>query len=348
MHGPRKVVLDEFGIVLDVSPFKGEADFFCLSPGLVDLQMNGFEDVDVASANSDEFFRLDTQLSRLGTTSWLGTVVTAPFHQLDRVVARLQQFHDDKNIRGFLGVHLEGPFLGGAPGAHRVKDIVPVDTTWVSELPSVVRMMTIAPEQENAIAGISQLKAQEIVISLGHCQPSNQQYDDAVAAGVSMVTHLFNAMSGVHHRNFGVALRALTDDRMSVGLIADLVHVQPDAVNLAFRAKGGDQICLVSDTVGWSSSAMRNLGVEATDAVRLANGTLAGSCTPLAACVRNVVRTCGVSLEHALRAATSSPADAIGSPTIGRIGVGFACDLIAWDVSLTVVDTWRRLPSVGA
>ena len=348
MHGPRKLVLDDVGKVLEIEAFSGEADHFCLSPGLVDIQMNGFAHVDVASADEHQLLEMDAALSMLGTTSWLGTIVTAPLQVLSSVAARLQQHFDDGRIRGFMGVHIEGPFLGRSPGAHRVRDIVSFDTEWIASLPSVVRLMTIAPEQPDALAGIEQLVSQGIVVSLGHCQPSDKEFDDAVAAGATMATHLFNAMSGVHHRDEVMALRALTDDRIQVGLIADLVHVQPRAVTLAFRAKGDTNVCLVSDSVGWLSPAMANQGITVTDAVRLANGTLAGSSTPLSECVRNVVYSCGVSLERALRAATSSPADVIGSPTVGRVREGLPCDLVAWDSSLTVVDTWRRLPSVGA
>lgn len=348
MHGPQRVMFDERGKVTDVVHFDGVAEYFCVSPGLVDIQMNGFDDVDVASATAVDLSRMDSVLSALGTTSWLATIVTAPLRVLSKVTARLQQSFDQQTVPGFLGVHIEGPFLGGSPGAHRVKDIVPIDVDWLSTLSSVVRMMTIAPEQPNVRDAIARLHEQGIVASLGHCQPSQAQFDDAVTAGASMVTHLFNAMSGVHHREPGMALWALTDDRVAVGLIADLVHVQVDALSLAFRAKGNSGICLVSDSVGWKSPAMNNVQVSTTDAVRLANGTLAGSCTPLAQCVQNVVHSCGVSLERALRAATSVPADLIGSSDIGRIRVGFAADIIAFDASLTVVDTWRRLPSVGA
>ena len=348
MHGPHRIVINAHGKVLEVTPFIGTADYFCISPGLVDLQMNGFGDVDVASASPDDLGRLDHELRVMGTTSWLGTITTAPLAQLSDTIARLQATYDSRDIAGFIGVHVEGPFLGQSPGAHRVKNIIAADSHWISTLPSVVRIMTLAPEQDGVVEAISQLRTQGICASIGHSQPSDEEYDRAISAGATMVTHLFNAMSGVHHRNEGLALRALTDDMVSVGLIADLVHVQPSALALAFRSKGEHNVCLVSDSVGWNSPAIAPLALVATDAVRMANGTLAGSCVPLAAGVRNVVHACSVSLERALRAATSAPAELLTRDDIGRIKVGKPCDIVAFDASLTIVRTWVRLPSVGA
>jgi N-acetylglucosamine-6-phosphate deacetylase len=348
MHGPHRIVIDAHGTVLEITPFIGTADYFCISPGLVDLQMNGFGVVDVASASPDDLMCLDHELQVMGTTSWLGTITTAPLSQLSETIARLQVAYDSRDVAGLIGVHIEGPFLGQSPGAHRVKNIIAADSEWISTLTSVVRIMTLAPEQDGVLEAISQLRTQGICVSIGHSQPSDEEYDSAISAGATMVTHLFNAMSGVHHRNVGLALRALTDDRVSVGLIADLVHVQPSALALAFRSKGEHNVCLVSDSVGWNSPAISPSGVVATNAVRMPNGTLAGSCVPLAEGVRNVVHSCSVSLERALRAATSAPADVLSRDDLGRIKVGKPGDIVAFDASLTVVRTWVRLPSVGA
>ena len=348
MHGPHRIVVNAHGTLLEIEPFVGTADYFCLSPGLVDIQMNGFDDVDVASASQEDLQRLDEALRVAGTTSWLGTITTAPLAQLSAIIAKLQDAYDTNVIAGFAGVHVEGPFLGQSPGAHRVKNIIAADSQWISTLTSVVRLMTIAPEQAGVIEAVTQMRTQGICVSIGHSQPSDEEYDMAISAGAAMVTHLFNAMSGVHHRNAGLALRALTDDRVTVGLIADLVHVQPSALALAFRSKGEHNVCLVSDSVGWNSPAIAPFGLVATDAVRMPNGTLAGACVPLAAGVRNVVHSCSVSLERALRAATSAPADVLSRDDIGRIKIGKPSDIVAFDASLTVVGTWVRLPSVGA
>ena len=348
MRGPSQLTFDDDGSLLDIVAFAGTPQYFCLAPGFVDIQMNGYRGINVAESSVDELKSLGATLAALGTTSWLGTIVTAPLSVLSETVSKLQRAFARQIVPGFCGVHIEGPFLGKSPGAHRVKHIVPTDLDWITELPPVVRLATIAPEQVEALQGIKYLCAKGIVVSLGHSQPSDHEYDSAIAAGASLVTHIFNGMSGVHHRSGGLALRSLTDDRVCVSLIADLVHVRPDIVSLVFRSKSERNVCLVSDSVAWESpSALRN-EVTISDAVRLPDGTLAGSSTSLGQCVRNVVQHCGVSLELALRAATSNPADLLQNGNIGRILAGRVNDIIALDSSLTVMDHWVRLPSVGA
>lgn len=348
LHGPTRIRTSR-GVVTAIESFDGTPEHYLLSPGFLDIQMNGFGAHRVAGASVDELRALGEELSRLGTTSWLGTIVTAP---LEKLTVCLDSLHDAISggiVPGLLGIHIEGPFLGEAPGAHNPQWIIPFDQKWLSLLPKSVRLITVAAEQDNAPEFISSLVERGVCIALGHSQPTAIQFQSCIDAGATMVTHLFNGMSGVHHRQEGLALMALTTDHVAAGLIADLVHVSPSAIRLAFAAKGSRLICLVSDSVDWLSSSAQKRGVEVRDgAPRLTNGILAGSCTPLAQCVANVVHVCGVPLEDALRAATSTPADVIKLSGAGRIVVGQSCDLIALNAELLVVDTWRALPSVRA
>jgi len=345
LTGPHRVVLGANGSVECITPFSGSPDVPILSPGFVDIQMNGFRDVNVAGASASELQLLDDYLLSCGTTSWLGTVVTAPLTSLTEYVALLHEIFTSHRIAGFAGIHIEGPFLGLAPGAHRTKHIIACDLDWISGLPNSVRLMTVAPEQVNVIAAIELLVMKGITVSLGHSRPSRQQFDEAVSAGARMVTHLYNGMSGVHHRDPGLALWALTHPSIMMGLIADLVHVQPEAVSLAFAA-ANSHVCLVSDSVAWKRPNGTVSDIEIRDgAPRLPDGTLAGSSTPLAVCVQNAVQRCGVSLHSALKSATSIPADLANLPSAGRIRVGEKADLVALGSDLSVLKAWRRLPS---
>ena len=343
--GPRRVVLRADGLVESIEPFDGSSDVPILSPGFVDIQMNGYRDINVAGASASELQLLDDYLFSCGTTSWLGTVVTAPLVSLTEYVVSLHEIFTSHTIVGFAGTHIEGPFLGLAPGAHRTKHIIECDLDWISNLPNSVRLMTVAPEQVNVIAAIELLIMKGITVSLGHTRPSRQQFDEAVAAGARMVTHLYNGMSGVHHRDPGLALWALTHSSIAMGLIADLVHVQPDAVALAFQA-ANSRVCLVSDSVAWMRPSGTVPDIEIRDgAPRLPDGTLAGSSTPLGVCVQNAVRQCGVSITSALASATSIPADLVNLTSVGRIRIGEKADLVALDSDLSVLKAWRRLPS---
>lgn len=348
LHGPVRLVVENSQLV-SVEPTTKTPDYFLVSPGLVDLQMNGYGENDVSDADHKTFIALDNELARLGTTSWCATVVTSPLAQLSSLLQRLQELWITRDIQGFLGVHVEGPFLGDAPGAHRPEWIVPFDMQWMSELPTSVSLMTVGAEQDLVTEAISILKNKGIVVSIGHSRPTSEQFNEALIAGASMVTHLFNGMSGVHHRDTGLALMALTDIRVTPGLIGDLVHVSKEAISLTYRARSQDGVCLVSDSIAWASRRARSRGIEVTGgAAHLPGGTLAGSCTPLSECVARVVKQCGVPLIEALRSATSVPADLVGNSGIGRAQTGNVVDLIAFDDSLHVVNTWRRLPSVRA
>jgi N-acetylglucosamine-6-phosphate deacetylase len=345
LHGPRRLVLSDRGIVESIDEHVGDSEYPLVCPGFVDIQMNGFENVHVANASTEDLTRLDQWLLERGTTSWLGTIVTAPLEKMSASLVSLHESFQLGHVQGFVGIHVEGPFLGTAPGAHPVKHIIACDSDWLSRLVPSVRLVTVAPEQIDVIPAVRLLRERNITVSLGHSRPTKIQFENAVNAGATMVTHLFNGMSGVHHRDPGLAMWALNDERVSCGLIADGVHVHADAMALAFRAAGA-RICLVSDSVSWETSSGPRLGVEIRNgAPRLLDDTLAGSCTPLVECVQRVVRECGVSLESALASATSIPADLVGLSEIGRIRRGQMADLLALDTDLSVLKAWRRLPS---
>ena len=346
LHGARKIELVD-GVVISIEPFDGVAQHHLISPGFVDIQMNGFEQWDVARGSKDDLDALGLRLRELGTTSWLGTITTAPLDSLSRSIALLDDAITSNMAPGCVGVHIEGPFLGDAPGAHNPAWIISLDEEWLSQLPASVRLVTLAAEQQKAATSISLLKKKNIAVSIGHSRPSNEQWKQSREAGAHIVTHLFNGMSGVHHRDDGLALFALNDNEVFAGLIGDLVHVSAQAVALAFSVKGDGHICLVSDTVAWSSQWAQKRNIEIRDgSPRLPDDTLAGSSTSLATCVQRVVHEVGVPLELALRAATSAPADAIGLSGVGRIAVGQAADLVALNEALLVVGTWTRLVSL--
>ena len=238
-----------------------------------------------------------------------------------------------------IGAHLEGPFLGGAPGAHRRDLLAAIDFDWLASLPPVVRLMTLAPELDGAADAVRQLVAQGIAVSLGHTTATRQQFDDAVDAGATLVTHLFNGMSGVHHRQPGVAAFALADATVGASLIADGIHVDPLVLRLAFAALG-DRSVLVTDAVAWNAQRVGPVRLQMVDgAPRLADGTLAGSAVSMDAAIRTCVAA-GVELFDAVRAATARPAAIVNRPDLGHLVVGGRADMVALDDRLTVEQTW--------
>ena len=343
--GPSEVVIDTSGTIVAIVPTSAPTPDVSLVPGFVDLQVNGIEDIDVAGARAADWQRLGNLLLDQGVTAWCPTLVT---NRLDRFARPLDRMAAAQRLPGLptiLGAHLEGPFLGGAPGAHPRHLIAPIDLTWLAALPSVVRLVTIAAEIPGAADAARLLTGRNIVVSIGHSTPSIADVDSVVDAGATMATHLFNGMSGVHHREPGLASVVLVDDRITAGLIADLVHVQPLAIQLAFRAKPADGIVLVTDAVAWrarrESGTVGGIRMTMRDgAPRLADGTLAGSAATMDQMVRNVVNVCGIPLGLAVRAASANPARLMGCTNRGRIAEGCRADLVALDDDLAVAGVW--------
>jgi N-acetylglucosamine-6-phosphate deacetylase len=288
--GPRSSVEVRIadGRISAIVAVSGPVPPVVVAPGFVDLQVNGVEDVDCASATGDDWARAGAHLAPTGVTAWLPTLVSQPLARYAEPLASITAaMAADGPLPSVLGAHLEGPFLGGRPGAHRREHLVPVDLGWLDALPGVVRLLTLAPEQEEAERAIELLSGRGVLVSLGHSHADLATVARAVDAGARMVTHLFNGMGPLHHREPGIVGAALADDRLAVGLIADGVHVHPSLFRTVFRAKGA-RVVLVTDAVAWRTG----------------------------------------SLAEAVRAASATPAALIGEADRGRIEVGCRADLV--------------------
>jgi N-acetylmuramic acid 6-phosphate etherase len=253
---------------------------------------------------------------------------------------------------GVLGLHLEGPFLASEKrGAHRADWLLTPDAENLNALLAaksllgVLRVMTLAPELAGALVAIRRLAAAGVVVSLGHTDADAVQTRAAAEAGATIVTHVFNAQSGLRHRAPGVPGVALTDARLWPCLIADGVHVDPAVLQLAFAAC--DRAIAVTDSIllaGLPAGEEREFGGAgarlAADGVgRRADGTIAGAGITLDEGIRRLIAA-GVAPEVALAAATSRPADALGLADRGRIAVGARADLVWWTDSYTVRQVW--------
>lgn len=330
--GPAAVVVDGDRITA-VEPC-ASAPARVIAPGFVDLQVNGVDTINCASAGGDGWDRLDALLFATGVTTWCPTLVTAPLADMAERVAHVPA------RPSIAGIHLEGPFLGGRPGAHPRSLIVPVDLDWLDALPPSVRVVTIAPECDGALDAVRHLVARGVVVSLGHSAATLEQVRACTDAGARMVTHLYNGMPPLHHREPGIVGAALTDARLVAGLIADLVHVHPTAIDVAFRAKPG-RIALVTDAVAWRGARIGRIEiVHDGSAPRLPDGTLAGSSLTMDQAVRNVVASAGVDLADALVAASTTPAGVLGLTDRGRVAPGGRADLVVLDDGLGVRQVW--------
>ena len=334
--------IDDQGRVVEVRDHGGPYDHHSLVPGLIDLQVNGHDDIDVAAARDQDWERLDQLLLAQGVTAWCPTLVTGALEAYAAPLARMATAMARASLAPeILGVHLEGPFLGDRPGAHRQDLLRSVDRDWLDGLPGQVAIVTVAPECRGADEAWDWAQRRGAVASVGHTGASAAAAVVAFDAGARMVTHLFNAMSGLDHRDPGVAAAALLDDRITAGLIADGAHVHPDLIRLAFRAKGPSRICLVTDAVAWRRGSAGSLELHFDGVVpRLADGTIAGSALTMDQAMVNVIAWGATDLVGAVRAASTTPADLIGRPDLGRLLPGARADVAALDAEGRCVATW--------
>lgn len=353
LHAARVVLPDrvlEPGVVeldgdriANVAPARGRVPDRTLVPGFVDLQVNGYDDVHVATADGDDWARLAAMLTAGGTTTWCPTLVTAPLDQYAAALARIGEAAARGTGPAIAGAHLEGPFLGAMPGAHRTEHIVPVDPEWLAALPAIVRLVTMAPECTGAAEAIAALASRGALVAIGHSAATYDEATAAIDAGARLATHCFNAMTPLHHREPGIAGAALADSRVAVSLIADLVHVHPAVLAIALRAKGRGRAALVTDAVAWRS-AQPGSGTRRVETgggvARLADGTLAGSTLTMAEAFANVVEHCGVDLVDAAWAASTTPAALLGLDDRGALAAGRRADVVALDPAFSVRETW--------
>ena len=334
-------------------------------PGFIDLQLNGAYGDDFTT-HGDAVTRVASRLPQSGCTSFLPTLITSPF---DSYPKRLQEICEAMNLlnspsrqtdavsktasvsgqgANILGVHLEGPYLNPIKtGAHNSNLLREIDIEemirWADS--SIVRIVTLAPELPNAPQAIRALNGVGITVSAGH---STATFDEAVKGfenGIKWGTHLYNAMSGLHHRDPGLA-GALLSSSTPCGLIVDGVHVHPTMVKLAYQAKGMDGLCLVTDAQAAMGTSKRSsqIGDRNTFAddtsVRLADGTLAGSILKMDQAVRNMIKFTDCTLAEAINMASRTPANLLGLNRKGRIAEGCDADIVILDKELNVQKTF--------
>ena len=324
-------------------------------PGFIDLHIHGAGGAD---AHAGEIAALAAFLPRCGVTAFLPTLAAA---EESRTLAALRAIGaamagpTDGAI--VLGAHLEGPFLNPArAGAIPPEQMHPAEPARLARLldaaPGTVRLMTIAPDAPGALELIPAIVAAGVVVSLGHTAADYDLFRRAIDAGARHTTHLFNAMTGIGHRAPGAAGAALTDERITIELIADGEHIHPAILALAVRAKGIDRVALVSDAVGpaglppgeydWLDRRVHSDGTT----VRLPDGTLAGSLGTLDRALRTMTAPlptgAGLSLAEVAQTLATVPARILGLEKKGSLTTGYDADLTAIDAQGAV-----RLTMIG-
>jgi N-acetylglucosamine-6-phosphate deacetylase len=339
------VVIAEGRIVcIGAAPANGdsvELDGRWVLPGFVDIHVHGGGGAQCNTSDPDEVARVAAFHAQHGTTALLATTVAAPVDDLLDAMRAIDAAIDVSapGSAEILGTHLEGPFLSTAwPGAMERDAFLAPDLAALDRLLAGgrVRSMTLAPELPGALALIGRCASAGVRVSLGHTDATYAQAAEAASAGATLVTHAFNAMRPLHHREPGMVGAALDLDALTCELICDGVHVDPVAVRLLVGRKGPERTALVTDAIeatGLPDGAYR-LGdrpVEVHDgrATLPGHDTIAGSTLTMDRALRNVIDFCGIPLTAAAAMAATTPARLLGiDDRKGAIAPGLDADLV--------------------
>lgn len=322
-----------------------------LVPGFIDTQVNGGGDVLLNDEPTvDGLRRIAAAHRTYGTTGLLPTLISDDVAVMRRAIEATREAIA-QDVPGVLGVHLEGPYLNAArKGVH---DSSKFHTPGADELDLVaslgadgVTLVTLAPERFDA-ATLKALAARGVIIAAGHTASTYEQLRDGFAAGITGVTHLFNAMTPMNSREPGAVGAALENPDAWCGLIVDGYHVHDASLRVAIAARPRGKMMLVTDAmppVGGEREDFELYGVTMTcrdGQCTTADGTLAGSALDMASAVRNTVTRLGLPLDEACRMASQYPAQFIGlGGELGRIAPGYRADLVVLDHDLQVQGTW--------
>lgn len=343
MDGDRIVPSDaaaENGVVLDAR------DCWVI-PGLIDVHTHGCMGHDLCDAELSGLAAIAAYEASRGVTALCPTTMTFPEDRLAAVMAQAATFSAGSTEAAVVGINMEGPYI--APdrvGAQNPAYVRPCDLAEFERLQAaargLIRIVDIAPETPGALECIGKL-APSVRVSVAHTSASYEQAAAAFDAGASQVTHLFNAMPGLHHRQPGPIAAAAERPWVMPELICDGIHVHPAMVRLAFALFGADRLMLISDSMracGLSDGTYDLGGQQVTvrgSRATLADGTLAGSVTDLMGCVRVAVQEVGIPLADAVRAAAVNPARALGMEgSRGTLAPGAVADVVVLDSDLAV------------
>jgi N-acetylglucosamine-6-phosphate deacetylase len=338
-------ILIEGGVIRSLTPVRPGEELW-ISPGLIDLQVNGYAgcDLNSGSLTSDLVTDLMQHLFSAGVTTFVPTLITA---SEDRLIAALRAVAEARKccplVRHVVPyVHVEGPHIAagdGPRGAHPCDQVRPADVAeferWQAASGNLVGMVTLSPHDDRALAYIAHLARRGCLPAIGHTDAAPEQIHAAANAGAVLSTHLGNGLAGELPRHPNLLWAQLAEDRLSATFIADGFHLPPDTLQAMVRAKGVERSILVSDTVSLAGLPAGRYATSIGGSVELTEdgrvgisgtNTLAGAALPLIRGIARLARLPGFSLRDAILAATQNPGRFVGHR--GALQVGARADLI--------------------
>ncbi|HET9180264.1 MAG TPA: N-acetylglucosamine-6-phosphate deacetylase [Terriglobia bacterium] len=333
-------------------------------PGFIDIHIHGAVGHDLMEATPEAVAAVGKYLARHGTTSYAATTVAASLDRtlnaakgLSEIIRASNSSHVvSDNITGAqpLCIHLEGPFLnikrrGAHPASQIQKPSTELLARFLEAADGTVRLLTLAPELEGALAVLEFARSKGLKVGIGHSNATYEEAKRAIEAGATHAVHFFNAMRPFTHRDSGIIGAVLTDDRVSAELICDGIHVEPTAIRVLVRSKGVERLILVSDSLSGAGMPdgnyrLGNFTVHVAGGVcRTVEGNLAGGTIMLDAALRNLSAYTGLSYQRCLPCVTSNPAGILGLENQkGVIAPRADADLAVLDQQFYVTQTYVR------
>lgn len=339
----------EHGKISGIGHFCEDGTDLCgkrIIPGFINIHMHGAVGYNVANADAEAYDKIGNYLASTGTTSYLMAPATYLEEDMKRYISLIGERVGKSSGANLLGANMEGPYLSARyKGAHReewLRNVSEVDFDGINKVGNnCIMVTTVAPETDGAIEFI-RTHADKVKISLGHTGADYKTCMEAFEAGAIQVTHLFNAMPSLHHRNMSLISAALDFGSMAE-IICDGLHVTPSVVKAAYKMFGADKLIVINDSVmaaGMPDGIYYECGNEVIvkDGIaREHDGTIAGGTASIITCVKNLI-SWGIPECDAVKMATFNPAKSIGIENKGLIKGGYDADFLIIDNEFNITD----------
>ncbi len=320
-----------------------DVDGAFVSAGFIDLHIHGNSGSDVMDSSLDALDNISSSILKGGTTSFLATTMTMSKERIESALDSVQKYSKYVTGANILGVHLEGPFISpDRNGAQEKQHIQAFDIDLIDSYSDIIKMITLAPEIDGAEAFIRGIKQfyPDMILSIGHSSATYEQSKKSFGWGISHATHLFNAMSPLHHRDPGV-VGAVFDTDITCDIIPDLVHTHPYTLKLTYQMKK-DKLLIITDSMraGCMKNGNYSLGnqevIVSDNKATLKDGTLAGSIIGLNQAIKNMIIHTAMSPIEAINAVTKLPAQKLGVNK-GELKVGYDADIVVFNDSFDIL-----------
>lgn len=321
-----------------------------LSPGFIDIHIHGSGGMDTMDAAQSSLDNISKSVIKSGVTSYLPTTMTMDIEIIFKVLDNIKEYLKiGSSGAQVLGVNVEGPFINkDKKGAQPEENIINPDLNLFDKYLDVIKIMTVAVEKSGALELIEKLNNKGIITSLGHSTANYEEVMKAKQHGLKLITHLYNAMTGLHHRRPGIVGAALNSN-LNCELIADGIHIHPAVLELTTKTKSSDEIILVTDSIEAAGlkDGVYNLGgqkvIVKKGSARLEDGTLAGSILTIDQALRNMLDFTELELPDVIKMISYNPAKLLNMEhKIGQIKKGIQADLVILNKELKVKEVFIK------